>query len=283
MKSTTKKEPVLKHFAAFWTLSRHPSQEKEWLIDEKFKQAKAAGFDAVGGWDTPGILPLCEKYEMDFIFNFNGNKDYRQRLDAGRTVNPARINVQHLDHDTSPKQAVALWLKIEAYAKKLGLEVDLEVHRDTCTETPEKVEEIAAIYRKETGKNIRYCWDFSHLAVVKHLNPPYAARLLTQPKLIQISRQFHFRPFNGHHAQVPVTDGKGHESYELGPYLEFVDALFACWLAGAKGGEVLWACPELGPFPDYGLSTFPNVWEDAVYLRGKIEALWKKNLRNWKK
>jgi len=160
------------------------------------------------------------------------------------------------------------------------LEIDLEVHRDTCTETPEKVYEIAALYQKATGKKIRFCWDFSHIAVVKHLAPPYAARILVRPDLVQLARQFHFRPFNGHHCQVPVTDGKGDESPELKPYLEFLDATLACWFAGAKGGEVLYACPELGPF-DYALSCFPNVWKDAIYLRGKIEALWKANLLKW--
>ena len=79
-----------------------------------------------------------------------------------------------------------------------------------------------------------------------------------------------------------MTDGKGHDSPELKPYLEFLDATLACWLAGAKGGEVLYACPELGPY-DYALTCFPNVWKDAVYLRAKTEALWKANLLKWGK
>ena len=162
----------------------------------------------------------------------------------------------------------------------MDLEVDLEIHRDTSTETPEKVYEIAALFKKATGNKIRFCWDFSHLAVVKHISPPYAGRLLTHPDLVQLSRQFHFRPFNGHHCQIPATDGKGHETPEFKHYIDFVDALIACWLNGAKGGEVIYVCPEFGPANSgYGLSGFPNVWKDAVLLRAKTEALWKANLQ----
>jgi hypothetical protein len=281
--STRPKAPVLKHFAGLWGLSQQPSAAKEWSLEEKFKQAKKAGFDGVGGGPLPEAAVLCEKYGMDYVCYLDGNKNYRARLEAARLVRPARINVQLCDHDTPPKEAVKIWLRMEAEAQKMGLKVDLEVHRDTCTETPEKVYEIAALYQKATGKKIRFCWDFSHIAVVKHLYPPYANRLLVRPDLVQGARQFHFRPFNAQHCQIPATDGKGHETPEIKPYLEFLDAVFACWLKGAKGGEVLYVCPELGPITSgYGISAFPNVWKDTVFLRDKTEALWKSNLRKWK-
>src|SRR5437016_9670469 len=40
-------------------------------------------------------------------------------------------------------------------------------------------------------------------------------KLLVRPRLIQRAQQFHFRPFNGHHAQVPVTDGSENLTQEL--------------------------------------------------------------------
>jgi hypothetical protein len=279
-----KNAPVLKHFAGLWTLSDQPSKEKQWSLEEKFKEAKKAGFDAMGGGASSEVLPLCQKYGMDYVcYIDSAMKTYKEKLEAAAAVKPARINVQLCDHDTPPKEAVKVWLKLEPLAGKMGLEVDLEVHRDTCTETPEKVYEIAALYEKATGKKLRFCWDFSHIAVVKHIYPPYASRLLTHPDLVQLSRQFHFRPFNGHHCQIPATDGKGNETPEFKPYLEFLDALIACWLKGAKGGEVIYACPEFGPANSgYGLSAFPNVWKDAILLRERTEALWKANLkRGW--
>lgn len=285
MKSSSRKTPpVLKQFASFWSLGWQPKKGKEWSTAEKVKRAHDAGFKAMGGGFPTDCIPYCEKYGMDFVGMIDGNPaTYRERLKNIKSLNAVRVNVQALDHDTPPKVAVKFWLQMEKEAEKLGLNLDLEVHRDTCTETPEKTYEIADLYKKATGKNIRFCWDFSHFGVVKHLYPPYAKRLLVRPELIQNTRQFHFRPFNGHHCQIPATDGKGNEALEIKPYFEFIDELFACWLKGAKGGEVLYVCPEYGMQDgSYGLMCFPNIWKDTIYLSKKIDALWKKNLKNWK-
>jgi hypothetical protein len=282
MKSSLRKAPpVLKQFAGMWTMQGQPLGKKEWSLEEKYRRAKEAGFDAIGGGIAPETRPLLEKYGLDLVCYIDANmKTYRERLEAALERKPVRINVQMCDHDTLPSEAAKVWIKLAALAEKMGLQVDLEVHRDTCTETPEKVYEIAALYKKATGKKIRLCWDFSHLAVVKHIHPPYAPRLLVQPDLVQLARQMHFRPFNGHHAQIAATDGKGHETAEMRTYLEFLDELLACWLKGAKGGEVLYVCPEFGPVASgYGLSVFPDVWKDAIWLREKTEELWKANLK----
>lgn len=284
-KTTSKTPPVLKQFAGLWTLMEQPSKDKEWSLEEKFKQAKKAGFDAVGSGPIPEVVPLCEKYGMDYVCYIDANaKTYKAKLEAAKATNPARINVQLCDHDTLPKEAVGVWIKLEEQARKMGLEVDLEVHRDTCTETPEKVYEIAELFKKATGRKLRFCWDFSHVAIIKHTYPPYADRLLVKPDLLQLARQFHFRPFNGHHCQIPATDGKGHETPEFKFYLEFIDALLACWLKGAKGGEVIYVCPEFGPLCSaYAISAFPNVWKDAIHLRARTEELWQKNLKKFRK
>ncbi len=281
--STAKSAPVLRQFAGFWTLTDQPSKGEEWSREEKYRQAKKAGFDAMGGGTEADVIGLCAKYGMEHICYINGNATYREALKAAQGTNPARVNVQLLDHDTTPAAAVKLWVKMDAEARKLGLKIDLEVHRDTCTETPEKAYEIADRYKKATGRKIQLCFDFSHVAVVKHLSPPFAERLLDHPDLVQLSRQVHFRPFNGHHCQVPATDGRGNETPEFKDYLAFVDAFLACWLKGAKGGEVLYACPEFGPCGSgYGLSHWPNVWHEAILLRSRIEAIWKANLKKWK-
>jgi len=122
------------------------------------------------------------------------------------------------------------WLRLEREAEKVGgVVVSLEVHRDTCTETPEKTYEIAERYHKATGRMIKMNFDFSHLAVVKHLSPDnYIERLLDHPELVQNSEQCHFRPFNGHHCQVPVTY-RGALTPEAKSYLKFVVALLKLW------------------------------------------------------
>ncbi len=279
------KKPQLKQFAGFWTLTGQPLGKKEWSVAQKIQQAKRAGFQAMGGGGDPELATAVRAAGLDYICYVDAtDQNYRERLEAAAATGCARVNVQLWDHDTPPRVAVRTWIKMQAPARKLGLQIDLEVHRDTCTETPEKTWEIADRYRKATGKKCRFCFDYSHFAVVKHLYPPFAGRLLERPDLIRLARQMHFRPFNGHHCQVPMTDGRGRLSQEGKDYLAFVDALLACWLKGARDGEVLYVCPENGPIVHgYGLTTFPNVWHDAVVLRRETERLWKKNLRNWKK
>jgi hypothetical protein len=281
-----KSPPVLKQFINFWSLCGHPPGKKEWSLEKKFEVAKKAGFDAVGGPPDLNNRRMTDDYGFsDYICYIDANaKSYKERLEAAKAVRPARINVQVCNHDTPPKEAVALWLKVEKLAEKMGLTVDLEVHRDTCTETPEKVYEIAVLYKKATGRTIRFCWDFSHIGVVKHLNPPYAKYCLARPDLIQPTRQFHFRPFNGHHCQIPVTDGKGNEIPDIKPYFEFLDALLGCWMKGAKGGEIVYVCPETGGYNagGYGLPCFPNIWEDTLRVQAKTAELWKKHLKSFK-
>ncbi len=283
--ATNKSAPQLKQFAGFWTLTGQPLGGTEWSLDEKIRRAKAAGFQAMGGGADANTAAAVRAAGLDYICYIDANeKTYEDRLKAAASTGCARVNIQLWDHDTLPKVAAKTWVKMQPVAKKLKLEIDLEVHRDTCTETPEKTWAIADAYKKATGKKCRFCFDFSHFAVVKHISPPYANRMLDNPDLIQLARQMHFRPFNGHHCQVPMTDGKGNLSPEGKHYLDFVDALLACWLKGAKGGEVLYVCPENGPIAHgYGLSTFPNVWEDAIFLAKETEKLWQKNLANWKK
>jgi len=91
-------------------------------------------------------------------------------------------------------------------------------------------------------------FDFSHLAIVKHLGPDnYISRLLDHPELVQNSEQVHFRPFNGHHCQVPVTH-KGSLTPEVKSYLVFVEALMALWKkSAANKHKTMFACPEIGP------------------------------------
>jgi hypothetical protein len=47
------------------------------------------------------------------------------------------------------------------YADRIGgLEPAVEVHRDTCTQTPEKTYALADSYFRETGKLLPLTWDF---------------------------------------------------------------------------------------------------------------------------
>jgi hypothetical protein len=60
--------------------------------------------------------------------------------------------VQLADHDTAAADALRLALQLMEEAERIGgLAPSVEVHRDTCTETPEKAYALAEGYFKATG------------------------------------------------------------------------------------------------------------------------------------
>jgi len=184
------------------------------------------------------------------------------------------------EHDTTPKQAVAIIRKTIRIAHSLGLRAHIETHRDSCTETPEKLSEIATLYRRQTGELLPLTWDHSHLCVMKHMLPgDYSRRLLDQPELIQHSEMFHCRPFNSQHCQVPVTNGRGKLTPEFQDYIAFAEELFVLWLKGPQPRGELWVCPELGTTVGYNVSTNPPVWPDTVRCRTELIAAWGRALK----
>jgi hypothetical protein len=269
--------PILRQAANFWSMCGYPSAKKEWSYDRKTRAMKEAGFDCVAtgaGAETKGLL---DKYGLTMVGYFSsGNpKEFRRLLSENKAAGAHHINVQLADEDTLLPEALRQTLLLMKEAEKLGVEPAVEIHRDTCTETPEKAYALADAYFKKTGQVLRMTLDFSHLAVVKHLHPGnYASYLLRRPDIIRKSQQFHLRPFNGHHCQIPVTDGKGNLTPELKDWLPFVEELFRVWRQGQPAGRELYVCPEMGPYGGYNISTWPHSWDEAVILRGLIEKAW---------
>jgi hypothetical protein len=269
--------PILRHTANFWSMCGYPSAKKEWSLERKVKAIKEAGFDAVASSGYPEVKRLCEKYDLTLVGYFSSGKakDFRRLLLENKEAGAHHINVQLADEDTLTPEALSLTLRLMAEGDKLGLEPAVEIHRDTCTETPEKAYALADAYRKKTGKTLRMTLDYSHVAVVKHLHAGnFSSFLLRRPDIIRHTQQIHLRPFNGHHCQVPVTDGRGNLTSEVLDYMRFVEDLFRLWRVGQPAGRELFACPEMGPYGGYNVSTWPSSWEDAVVLRGLIQKAW---------
>jgi sugar phosphate isomerase/epimerase len=274
-------KPVLRHVANLWTLVQHPTKENEWSLEQKLHAIKEAGFDGVCWGAIPGLKEGLARHGLFFLGGMSSgiSSEFPKMLRELKDTGAHHVNVQLADEDTLTPEAVGLALLLMQEGRKLGLEPAIEVHRDTCTETPEKAYALAGAYQKVTGELLPISWDFSHIAVVKHLRPDnYIEKMIVRPDLIQRAQQFHFRPFNGHHAQVPVTDGKGNLTQEFKDWLPFAEAVFKCWMDGNKNcAREIFICPELGPVVGgYALSTFPESWEDAKILRGEIGKLWEK-------
>ncbi|MEY4385186.1 MAG: hypothetical protein RLY20_469 [Verrucomicrobiota bacterium] len=278
---TTRTQPILRHIANLWTFMGHPTKANEWSLDQKLAAIKAAGFDGVCWGGSPELRDGCRKHGLIFVGGLaSGNAaDFPRLLDEQKDCDAVHVNVQLAAHDTTAATALELTLTLNRAAKPAGLVPGIETHRGTCTETPEKCYALCDAYQRATGELLTLSVDFSHFAVVKHLVPEnFAERLLVRPDLIQRAQQFHFRPFNGHHAQVPITDGRGNLTQEVKDWMPYAEALMRCWLDGNRtSGREMFVCPELGPVEGgYALSTFPNSWEDAQVMRGEIARLWQR-------
>ena len=195
--------PSFKHVANLWSLTDYPTNSAPWSLEQQLDAVKAAGFDGFSTRLGPRHARPAEKRALFAVGYFSSadEKGFADLLKSQKDAGAHHVNVQLADHDTSPSEALRLTLRLMDEADRIGgLEPAIEVHRDTCTETPEKTYTLADGYFKATGKLLPITWDFSHIAVLKHLTPQnYAERLLVRPDLIQRSVQFHFRPFNGHH------------------------------------------------------------------------------------
>ena len=274
-------KPILRHIANLWTLMGHPSKQNEWPLEKKLSAIKEAGFDGICWAGSPELRDGCHRHGLIFVGGMASGtaSEFSRLLQEQKDCGALHVNVQLATDDVLEPEALDLALALNREGKRVGVVPGIETHRGTCTETPEKTYALCDAYRKAAGELLPLSMDFSHFAVVKHLVPEnFAKRLLVRPDLIQHAQQFHFRPFNGHHAQVPITDGKGDLTQEVRDWLPFAEALLNCWLNGNRNtAREIFICPELGPVEGgYCLSTFPNSWEDAKILRGEIERLWNK-------
>lgn len=277
------KPPRIVFVANLWTLTGHPTPRREWSLERKVQAVADADFDAVTTATdvTAELPPLLQRTGLRYtgFFASSRPRDFARLIRAQRTAGADNLNVQLGKKPVPVARAVAWSVALMREAKRQGIYAAIEVHRGTAFETPEYVRAIAAGYRRVTGELLPLTWDHSHPAVVKHLKPAsFAPVLLRERGLIQAARLMHCRPFNGQHAQVPVMDARGRLTPEFGTWLDFVEELFRCWLAGPRPGGELWVCPEIGPVSvhGYNLSTMPPSWAQAVVCRRELAKLWRR-------
>lgn len=273
--------PRLVLCATLWSMVGHPSPRREWSLARKLQAVKEAGFDGIDEMFRPEFAPHLQKLGLQIcgrVFSRDG-RDVRRLLAIEARGGAHYVNCMLGEHDTTPAVATRLIIRTVREARRLGLSAHVETHRDNCTETPEKLAEIAARYRRETGELLPVTWDHSHLAVMKHIQPPdFAKRLLATPRLIQHSHLFHCRPFGSQHAQIPVTDGRNRLTPEFRDYLRFAEDLFTVWLQGPAPRGELWVTPELGTTGGYHVSTNPPVWPDTVRCLRELRGAWRRAL-----
>ncbi|MSR64516.1 MAG: sugar phosphate isomerase/epimerase [Verrucomicrobiae bacterium] len=277
------KKPEIKHILNTWALVGYPGHGNEWTIEQKIRAAKRAGFDGISFRQPLQIKELCRELGLVVVttLDVGDMNTIEEKLWMARMAGCVAVNVQMLDDDTPTDIATPHAVKVIETGERLGLNVAIEIHRDTCTETPEKAYALADSFQKVMGRPLPMTFDFSHPALVKHLATPYWDRLAERVDLIRFANQFHLRPFNGHHCQVPATfDGK-RLTPEFVAWLQFVEKLMESWISAAKPGSTMYVVPEMGS-GGYFLSCFPDVWKDTQITRREIDRLFRKHVKNWR-
>jgi hypothetical protein len=274
----------VKTIANLWTLMGHPSPGSEWTLERKLDAMAEASFDGVCWAPSDDLSRGSKERGLLYVGGTvtRDSSEFSAQLENLQRSGCVDVNVQLGRDDTPAGEALELTLSLMQQAHAAGLEPAIETHRGTCTETPEKFYALADAYQQRTGAMLPTSWDFSHFAVLKHLLPPdFERRMLLRPALIQNAVQFHFRPFNGHHAQVPVTSPDGSLTPEVEAWRPFGKAVMRCWLEGNRdSGKEMLICPELGPLEGgYAFASFPNSWEDAKRLREEIVIMWDEAVR----
>jgi len=258
-----------------WSLRQYPTPAREWSLGRKFSAVRAAGCDGVF---SPPVPEMAGRGDLRYlaVTSLGAPGKVAPALRAAKGLGALAMNVQLGDYDTPLRQAVALAVRIRDVARELELPFTIETHRDTFTETPEATLALCAAFRAATGETLPLCLDHSHFAIVRHLAPQaYWERLREPAELLDAAEQYHLRPFNGHHCQIPVLTAAGRRTPEYRAWLAYAGALFA-HLRAQKTGEPVLVVPEIGhAAPAYRLSVFPDTWRDVVALVRDLRRLWR--------
>ncbi|MBI4531750.1 MAG: xylose isomerase, partial [Candidatus Latescibacteria bacterium] len=243
-------KPQLRMVAAAWTLSNYPTPKRPWSVETKVKKAKEAGFVGISAGADPQLAEALHQHGMVLVggVDVGSSEEAPRKLRAFHDLGTVHINVQLCDHDTPTDGAVEVARTVMEIGKSLQIKPAIEVHRDTCTETPEKAFALAGAYEQRYGEKLRMNFDHSHPAIIKQIRPAeYWDRLSERLDLLQMGELIHLRPFTGSHCQTPVTNGKGKLDRDFKVWLGFCEHLLTAWLEAAEPGKELFAVPELGP------------------------------------
>lgn len=265
----------LRLFATLWTLRQYPTKGREWSWAKKFSAIREAGFDGVF---SPAIPALHDRGDLHYlgVTSLDQLQKVEPALQAVKALGALAVDVQLGDYDTPLVEIVKLAVRIRDVAREMELPFAIETHRDTFTETPEATLALANAFRRAAGESLPICLDHSHFAVVRHLAPAAFWERLREPAaLLEAATQFHLRPFNGHHCQIPVLDRSGRRTPEYRDWQHYAASLFA-HLRTRPSNEPVLVVPELGhAAPAYGLSCFGDTWRDAQAVARDLRRQWR--------
>jgi len=265
------KDSKLHLYATAWSLREYPFKDAEWPWSLKFAAIKAAGFTGIM---SPPVAALAERGDLDYwaMGSLGAEHDPKAYFDQVVALGATHATIQPCDVETPLAEAIDVVVRVLATAKAAGIPTTIECHRDTFTETPERLWALHDGYREKTGEPMPVCFDHSHFAVVRHYAAPYWPRLNERPDILKMCPRFHMRPFNGHHCQIPATFDGVRRTPEYEDWADYVKSMMTYLKAESTVAD-LHMVPEMGNTA-YGLSCFPDVWKDAQVVRKDFRRWW---------
>lgn len=266
-------DTTLHTYATAWSLREYPSKSDEWSWAKKFDVIRDAGFTGVM---SPPREELGERGDLVYwaIGSLGVGHDYAAYFAQIKALGANHTTIQLGDVDTPLADAIDVVIGVLAAGKAVGIEVTIESHRDTFTETPDRMWALYDGFREKTGELMPVCFDHSHFGVVRHFAAPYWPKLNERPDILKDCPRFHMRPFNGHHCQIPATFDGVKRTPEYEDWSDYAKSLIA-YLKAEGTAKAIHMVPELGnASPAYGLSCFPSVWEDAKIIGADLRRWW---------
>jgi len=153
--------PKILHVANLWSLKDYPSTANPWSLEEQLDAVKSAGFDGFTARLGPKHAREAEKRELSVVGYFSSADEtqFPDLLKSQKDAGARHINVQLVDHDTTPEHALRLTLHLMEEADRIGdIELAVEVHRALRhRKKPDKISENGLW--KNAGLN--YVWPSS--------------------------------------------------------------------------------------------------------------------------
>lgn len=260
-------------YATAWSLREYPTKTDEWSWAKKFAAIRDAGF---AGIMSPPREELAGRGDLVYwsIGSLGVKHDVGAFFDQVKELGATHATIQLGDVDTPVRDAIGVAQRVMIASVEAGIPATIEAHRDTFTETPEKMWALCDGYRELTGEILPVCFDHSHFAVVRHFAAPYWPKLNERPDILAGCPRFHMRPFTGHHCQIPATLDGVKRTPEYALWSDYARELMR-FLKTQGTATDIHMVPELGnAAPAYGLSCFPDIWEDAKVIGADLRRWW---------
>jgi sugar phosphate isomerase/epimerase len=249
----------------------------EWTLDEKFKNAKDAGFEGVECWlshemekeHTEALnrhgLRLTLGFHADEMAHVQDIVDQAKRLKAD-------FIFCHPLHPLHPLHEAAKFLKeAKKYANDEGVTFLVETHRNNIPESLNQALQLIDLWPEA-----RFTGDFSHFILVSEFYGWEHERAIERMMpVLERTSHLHGRISNGEQVQVDVGDGSGQTAQF---FVDIWTATMRAWRKGAGPGDVFPFASELGP-PRYAMTgpdgkEFSDRWAQSLVMKKLAEQAW---------